>query len=493
MLAVLLLVQACGGGGGEDPTLPESTAPPTATVELTPLATPSAVSTPTEIALAPEEGAKGLGDPYFPGAGNGGYDISSYDLDLRYDPVSDVLQGVASIAATATQPLESFYLDFLGLDIDEVTVDGDPADFERTGGELRVEADPPLTGGEAFLVEVRYQGVPTPAQAPFGEGVGWITTDDGAFVLSEPNGAPTWFPVNDHPQDKASYRFRVTVPDGLEVIANGTLVETASREPGWKTWTYDAPSEMASYLAMVAIGQFALQVTIGSSEVPIRNAFDVEFAAAAEQNFQRTPEMIELFSDLFGPYPFEVYGNAVFDFNWGGIALETQTISLFDRNYGRAGINAEPTIAHELAHQWFGNSVSPESWQDIWLNEGFATYAQWIWIEHATRVSIDEQIRSGVDLASDRLMLPPPGDPGPSNMFSASVYIRGALTLHALRNTVGDDAFFETLRSYHQIYSDGTASTDDFIEVAEGISGQQLDELFVGWLFDDQVPQLDVD
>ncbi|MEZ4521821.1 MAG: M1 family aminopeptidase [Thermomicrobiales bacterium] len=175
----------------------------------------------------------------------------------------------------------------------------------------------------------------------------------------------------------------------------------------------------------------------------------------------------------------------------GGIALETQTFSIFDRNFARRGISAEPTVAHELAHQWFGNSVSPAAWDDIWLNEGFATYAQWLWIEEAAGVSIDEQIEQGVDPRA--IAQPPPGDPGPDDMFAGSVYIRGALTLHALRSTVGDDTFFEILRDYYDEYAGGNASTDDFIEVAEDVSGRQLDPLFDRWLYDVEMPALPID
>lgn len=489
---VLLTVVGCiTGDDDDDPTAtPVGVTETPAVVTASPTATTQASPIPSTTGIAGVGGSQGLGDPYYPAAGNGGYDVGHYDLDLRYEPDTDLLYGEARIEATATQPLDWLYLDLSGLDITDLFVGDTEVQFEHDGRELRVILPERLDDGDSVELTISYVGVPQPTSGPFGEAVGWHATVDGAFVLSEPTGAPTWYPVNDHPLDKASYRFRITIPDGYEAIANGTLVETIDAGEGWTTWVYDSPSEMASYLAMVAIDDFEFEELSTRDGLPIRNAYDSAFADSAPQNFERTPQMVEFFEELFGPYPFEVYGNAVLDFNWGGIALETQTFSIFDSNYGRRGISAEPTVAHELAHQWFGNSISPENWDDIWLNEGFATYAQWLWVEEATGVSIDEQIETSVMPNIDSLTLPPPGAPGRDEMFAGSVYVRGGLTLHALRLTVGDDTFFDILREYVARYSGGNASTDDFIEVAEDVSDRQLDDLFDGWLYEETLPSL---
>ncbi|MEZ4521822.1 MAG: hypothetical protein R3A46_09320 [Thermomicrobiales bacterium] len=277
---------------------------------------PERTVTPTSTSAARDDGSSGLGDPYFPNAGNGGYDVSSYDLDLRYDPQTDVLDGTAVIQAMSTMALESFYLDFVGFDIMRLEVDGVPVDFERSGGELQVVPPDGIPANQSFEIQIDYEGVPQPAVGPFGERLGWNETEDGAFVLSEPTGAATWYPVNDHPLDKASYVFDVTVPAGLEVVANGTLAGTEEGGDGWTTWTYESPSEMASYLAMVAIGHFVFEEMETNDGIPVRNAYDESFADDAKQNFERTPQMIEFFEERFGPYPFDVYGNAVLDFNW---------------------------------------------------------------------------------------------------------------------------------------------------------------------------------
>lgn len=483
LIVLALLLVACSTGDDDAPiATPTSRDDPATATDGS--ATPPADVTET----AGVGGARGVGDPYFPRAGNGGYDVTHYTLDLRYEPDADLLHGDASLAVTVIESVDWFYLDFAGLDIINVFVDDREVEFAHDGAELQVILPERTRPGEEFEIRVVYVGVPEPLHGPFGESVGWQTTDDGAFVLSEPAGASSWYPVNDHPLDKAAYTFRITIPTGMEAIANGRLVDTIEGSDGWTTWVYDAPSEMASYLAMVAIGEFEFQEDQSAGGVPIRNAFDVEFADDAPQNFERTAEMLQFFEGIFGPYPFEVYGAAVLDFNWGGIALETQTFSIFDRNYARRGISVEPTVAHELAHQWFGNSITPASWDEIWLNEGFATYAQWLWIEEASGVSIDEQIETGVRPNINNLTLPPPGDPGRDAMFAGSVYVRGAMTLHALRLTVGDDAFFEILREYVDTYSGENVTTDDFIVVAESVSGRELDALFDSWLYQEALP-----
>ena len=193
--------------------------------------------------------------PYYPLDGNGGYDVRHYDLDLRYDPATDVLGGTATITARATQNLSAFDLDLVGMRVRSIRVDGRAASWSRSGQELTVTPRHGLARGSRFVVQVRYDGVPEPTMELFGGISGFIATDDGEIIAGEPHGAATWFPANDHPSDKASYTFEVAVPAGLEVVANGTL-EGRSTRGGWTTWTWDAPDPMATYLATVNVGQF---------------------------------------------------------------------------------------------------------------------------------------------------------------------------------------------------------------------------------------------
>jgi len=444
-----------------------------------------------EAASEPQAGAAGIGDPYFPELGNGGYDVDLYGIELAFDPAAGAIDATATIEATATESLASFNLDLTGLDVSSVEIDGEAATFDHQESELVISPAEPIDDGDEFVIAIGYGGVPQPINSEALGQVGWTTTDDGVYVLSEPEGASTWFPANDHPLDKAPFNFRITVPDGLEVAANGILQEQATTGDGRTTWVFDAPDPMAPYLATVEIGQFVFEETQGPNGVVVRNVFAERLAGEASFDFGRTPEMIELFNELFGPYPFDVAGAVVVD-EFTGVALETQTMSLFGAEIVDGQRGGETIIAHELSHQWFGDSVSVGRWQDIWLNEGLATYAEWLWDEHLGNETADAIARDTAQNLSgnDNLALPPPGDPGPGQLFARSVYVRGALTVHALRLTVGDEAFFEILRTWTSEFAGGTATTDDFIEVAERVSGLELDDLFQAWLFEDAVPEL---
>ncbi len=431
-------------------------------------------------------GAAGIGDPYFPRLGNGGYDVDHYALDLTYDPATGVLAGTATIDAEATQALESFHLDLAGLDVASVTVDDGETRFARRSSELVVTPERRLRSGRDFTVVVTYSGVPdADTEDSLGIPIGWVETDGGSYVLSEPDGAHTWYPVNDHPADKAGYDFRLTVPDPFVAVANGLLTDQVAAD-GKTTYVWEAEEPMASYLVEVAVGDFVLQDDGTVDDVRIRHVFAREVAEDAAQAAAGTPEMVEFYSEQFGPYPFDAYGVLVIDEPLG-VALETQTLSLFGADFTSPG--AEIIYAHELAHQWFGNAVSPARWRDIWLNEGFATYAEWLWMEHADRVPVAESAAATYEgFAGSGAALPPVLDPGRDELFNANVYGRGALTLYALRVVVGDDDFSEIVRVYFERFNGESVTTDDFVGVAEEVSGRQLDQLFADWLVERELP-----
>lgn len=459
---------------------------------------------------APQPGSDGAGDSFYDQLGNGGYDVLHYTLDLSVDMDTNTIDATATIDAQATQALSAFNLDFSGLTVTAVTVDGVDAAFTHTGRELTITPQTPLDNGEAFTTTVAYEGRPRSAidrslQAP----IGWNYRNGGVYVASEVAGAATWYPVNDHPSDKATYTIRVTVEAPYVVAANGVLVDTIENDDQITyVWQVDQP--MASYLATVSINDFEIQTDESAGGVPIRNYFPASIADDGETAFALQPNMLDYFESVFGEYPFDEYGVIVINGDMG-FALETQTRSLFGRSIVNGAVVGDAgsltVIAHELAHQWFGDSLTLSDWSDIWLNEGFATYASWLWYDHFSESqTIDDIVISyydyisGNDLyrddAPDAQLLAritsvtPPGAPTPNRLFNPGVYYRGALTLHALRLAVGDDAFFAILRAYYERFRDGNVSTADFIAVAEDVSGQPLDDLFDAWLYDERIPDI---
>ena len=334
----------------------------------------------------PTPGAPGIGDPYYPLDGNGGYDVAHYGLDLRYDPATDVLSGTATVQATATHDLSAFDLDLVGLEVREVTVDGEPASYSRAGQELTVTPERPLSEGGDFEVAVTYDGVPQTIQDELG-GSGFFHTDDGAVVAGQPHGAATWFPANDHPLDAASLDVSVAVPEGLEGVSNGELADTWTHD-GWTTWEWRAREPMATYLVTLAVGEFDLReyeadgIRFWDAVDPALATLDLDpstegplVGELVDAALARQPEVLGFLADTFGPYPFDTSGGIVDNTPDLGFALETQTRPVYSPVFFTDPVLADTVVVHELAHQWYGDSVRLAAWRDIWLNEGFATYA----------------------------------------------------------------------------------------------------------------------
>ena len=471
----------------------------------------TAQAAPSHNGLRDTAGAPGSGDPYFPYAGNGGYDVLHYDLDLRYAPPSNpaVLQGhltgTATITLQATEDLDSLNFDLRGLEVTAVSIDGEDAKHGKAhdGGpsdwaqvqddahrvwELTIGLQPGLDAGEIATIVVEYGGVTGRPADTTGALYGWVTTADGALVVNEPDGAPTWYPVNDDPEDKATYAFRITVPAGKTAVANGLLDKRPETEAGWTTWTWTAADPMASYLSTASVGDFALSYDVGPRRMPIINAIEAgvtgEALVQTKAALALQPDMISFLEDLFGRYPFEAFG-AIVDDDSVDYALETQTRPVY------SGVADELTVVHELGHQWFGNSVSSADWQHIWLNEGWATYVEWLWAEHQGSGTVAQQFAKSVAFldANNRWALNI-ADPGRDNLFAGPVYQRGGAALHALRAKIGDEAFFAGARLWLARYDDSSATTDDFQSVMEEASGEQLDHFFNDWLREGDRPAM---
>ena len=435
-------------------------------------------------------GADGIGDSYYPQLGSGGYDALHYMLELSIDPIKNTLSGDCIMEAQATQSLKAFNLDFSGLTIERITLNNKKARYRIKESELTITPAQPLSEGDVFAVTVTYGG--TPVRTPsFGTlwSSGWFHNDDNeVFVSSEISGSDNWYPVNDHPLDKASYSFHITVPKPYVVAANGLLQDEVDNGNSM-TYVWEATEPMASYVAAVSIDEYVIEKVQGPDGILIRNYLPADFPETSKANIHQTADMLAFFGERFGPYPFDAYGIVIVDFPSDApffvLAMETQTLS----QHGRDEYSlSEYIIAHELAHQWFGNSVSLKNWQDIWLKEGAATYAGWLWLEHKESGTLDAKVRGSYPF--EAFSPNPPGNPLSTNLYTNTIFDRGALTFHALRLRVGDEVFFQILRTYTERFRYGNASTADFIAVAEEVSGQDLTEFFDAWLYDMEIPAI---
>ncbi|GFH78147.1 metallopeptidase [Streptomyces gougerotii] len=458
-LALLVTVAGCGGGG----------------VRGTP-------------------GAAGVLDPLFPRLGNGGYDVRHYDLALDWAPArsgqraEQPLRGRARITSRATQNLSAFNLDLKGLEVTSVTVDGRPARYDHAGTELTVRPEKELDKGKTFRTTVEYAGRPGPLEDADGSEEGWLTGDGGTVALGEPSGSMTWFPGNHHPLDKATYTLRATVPKGQRAVSNGEPETTEPRpgRDGRTTWTWNSRHPMASYLATLAIGPYRLTESRTPSGLPV-----VDAVAPGEDagELERLPEVLDWSVKRFGTYPFDSAGAVVLAPDTAGYALETQTRPVYP------GSPDVGLIVHETAHQWFGDSVTPRTWQDVWLSEGFATYAEWLWDEdHDGPTAQDAFDRLHATSGDAGLWAFPPADPpDQDSLFADPVYQRGAMTLHQVRRVLGDTRFAALLKGWPREYAHRNARTADFTAYAEslapdGDTREALTRTWAVWLRADGKP-----
>jgi aminopeptidase N len=430
-----------------------------------------------------ELGSRGVDDPYFPNLGNGGYDVDHYLIESTVDPeTGEITAGSTTITAVATVNLAGFYLDFRSLEILELTVDGVAAAFDVEGADIRVTPTATIPAGEEFVVALEYRGRPGITVLPgLDLDAGWIVTAEGVYVVAEPDGAHSWFPGSDHPRDKARFTIITTVPEPFVVASNGNLVEETSAG-GMATFVWEMNDPMATYLATIVVAEMVRIESEPVNGVEIRDYLPIDIADLPRE-FERTGEWLVLLESWFGPYPFDAYGHVVVsDF---GAALETQTMSVMDRRSVR-----DVVVVHELAHQWFGNSISVDTWQDIWLNEGFATFAELLWIEHELGAdAMEAELAIRHSIVQGRTYAPI-ADPGVDDLFGLAVYWRGGLTLHALRVEVGDDVMRDILQTYATRFADSNASTEDFIALAEEVAGRDLTALFDAWLYQSDLPAL---
>ena len=414
--------------------------------------------------------------------GNGGYDAQHYTIDLTVDMERNHISGVMTLDAVATETLSSFNLDFRGLEVSAVEVNGRSATYARENHELTITPSEHLRDGKDFSVSVSYSGVPEPTENPWSPlGTGWVRFSGGIRAFGTPWGSSSWYPVNGHPRDKATYTLKFTVPKPFAVAANGSLDKVVDHGEA-ATYVWEVAKPMASLGVSVTIAEFEVETATGPNGLPVLNYFQVGVGNDSKKLLSSTAEIIDYFSDLFGPYPFESYGATVLISNIPAYSGQTRIM------FSERGLISfrEHLVVHELAHQWFGGAVNVKTSRDVWLVESFASYAERLWREHL-------EGSQAFDLfwqSTYRKKLPPPGQLSADDIFGPNVFQRGEMTLHALRLTVGDEAFFSTLRTYVNRYTYSNASTSDFVAIANEVSGQDLGEFFNSWLFAPTTPEI---
>ncbi|WP_419921036.1 M1 family metallopeptidase [Candidatus Poriferisodalis sp.] len=522
-LVIALAATACSAGGVESTaattdapvatvaplvasttTAPTTTVSPSATTTTAVTATTSAeaeaqAETETETdadAMSDVEAASepttptplsGVGDSFYPWLGNGGYDVTHYDLEFDVNPVANTIDAVASLRAIATEELLEFNLDLSGLEVSAVTVNGTAAEFSRYKTELVIRPAEPIPAGMKFAAEVAYAGTPERIEDPgvLFERIGWFSADEVIFTANEPSGSMTWYPSNNHPTDKATFTIRITVPEQFTAASNGLLAEEVVVD-GYRTVTWESDDPMATYLAAVYIGEFERHEYQLRDGLLIRDyiasALSDAEATATLEALSVTTGAVEYFESVLGPYPFDAYGTIVMPFPLG-FAMENQTLSL----HGTQTLDPQ-IIAHELAHQWFGNAVTVDDWSGIWLHEGFAHYMSFLYLAEVHGKDLDALMARELEIATFAGAAPPGGITVAQLFDFNSVYRRATLTLHALHRRVGDDVFYGILRRHYEASAGGTTNTAEFVGVVEELAGAGAVELVETWLYDTDVP-----
>jgi aminopeptidase N len=434
------------------------------------------------------EGEAGLGDPYYPNAGNGGYDVAKYQIAISWDPGTGLLRGTTVISAHSTQRLESFFVD-LALPVDKVLVNGQPAEVAKQGfADVKITPARAIETGSDFSVSVDYAG--KPGEIKQGDVQPWLTTNQEWTAAGEPESSAWWYPANDHPSDPALMDVSVRVPDGMEAISVGRLESADSgTEAEFDTWHWIARQPMATYLNFVSIGEYELKqgtanglpyvyaVTEQLSPENRKRAFDAMLTSASR---------VKTLEGMFGPYPFTELGGIVPAHKFGFGGLENQTRPIYNASSILSDFAPE-LLTHELAHMWYGDNVTLRQWNDIFNNEAYASWAQWGYNERTGGRSANDELNQTYDRAADNdefwaiTMI----DPGRTHLFDV-VYVRGPMVLQALRNVIGDEAFFRLSKQWAQ--APGTRSLEDWMAAAQGATTIDLDPFFQAWIFSPSAP-----
>ncbi|MFF1412260.1 M1 family metallopeptidase [Streptomyces sp. NPDC058289] len=448
-------------------------------------------------AVVPPPKALGIGDALFPELGNPGYDVLSYDLSFAYKDNNTPLDAVTVIDARSLARLETVNLDFTHGKVASAEVNGEPAGFGYVGEDLVLTPARPVEPNLPLHITVRHTSDPRGR----GDG-GWVVTDDGLAMANQADAAHRVFPCNDHPADKAYFTFRVSAPAGKTAVANGVPGALPARWAGAATtWTYRTLHPMATELAQVSIGDSAVIHRTGPHGLPLRDVVPAADRERLEPWLKKTAGHIEWMEARVGRYPFENYGVLIAKARTG-FELETQTLSLFESALfaGSGGYPewyVESVMVHELAHQWFGDSVSPRTWSDLWLNEGHATWYEALYADGLGKYSLERRMREAYQRSDQwRAAGGPPAAPKPAapgekiGLFRPAVYDGAALILYALRQEIGAKAFDRVERRWVGEHRDGVAGTEDFVRLASQEAGRDLAAFLKPWLYGKKTPAM---
>ncbi|MEU4338626.1 M1 family metallopeptidase [Micromonospora lupini] len=467
-MAVLALAALLAGCTDHPPTPPAASAGPT----------PSPTGLPGPYATWAAGRSTPVVDPLYPKRGTDAVDVLHYGLDLSWSPPKHTLTGTATLHILPLRDAATVTLDFKPYALDAVTVDGTAAQGRVAAEKLVV--DTPVKADVPVTLVVRYHGKPSTTPWPTKRGDSHplgltVDPEGGVWTMQEPFGAFTWYPANDHPSDEALYDIAVTVPTGWSGIASGTPVGHDGN-----TFRYRSTVPVASYLTTLAVGRYKKATATGPRGIPVTYWYRPDDAKYLPV-LKKTPQMLDWLEKKFGPYPFDSAGAVMVD---SISAMETQQMVTLGSGMAERGeTTLHRNLLHEYAHQWFGDAVTLTDWRDLWLNEGWALYAQQLYSRDTFGVAQAELVRSSRELdAAYRKQWGPAGDPDPAEFGSTNVYVSGAAMLRQLHQALGDERFFDLARGWIQENLHTQQDRASFTAYVNKKTGHDFTALIAAWL-----------
>jgi len=415
-----------------------------------------------------------------------GFDVQHYDLSIEIYDSNQYIEGTVIATVLAEEILTEIQYELESLNVNEVLVNGNPASYTHTAGVITIDLGT-INPDEEFTSTVGYSG------NPVWIGLGMYFSANYVFTISDPNASRYWWPCYDHPWDKALVDLTITCRDDWEVASNGIRTDIVNNGNGTRTHFWEGSNPMTTFLASIVARNY-VELNDSFQGVPIQNFVPPSMVTAATEDFSNLPFMMEVFSNLYGFYPFEKYGNAVTSFLTYA-AMEHQTMTTMTTGWITGNHYYETGIAHELAHSWFGNCLTPLTWADVWLSEGFAVYSEALYMEqwqgfaamvNYMIVSIQNYYKNWAGSQGYIVYDPPPG-----SYFTPATYEKPASVLHMLRLMTGNEVFFDILQTYFLEYYNGNVITTDFREICEQVSGLDLEQFFQQWIFEPGIPSFE--